>query len=119
MLLLLSGQVWLDLLGCMFDIEACRVINKTGMEREPAFSAALPAPVCVPRQLHDDSPGAAELVMPLKGRRLGVYWKLFEDASPEVVSACRHAVALLEEHGCEVGWLPCGCPLATAQKFTS
>ena len=40
--------------------------------------------------------------MPLKGRRVGVYWRLFEDAQPEVVAACRHALGLLEEHGCEV-----------------
>ena len=39
--------------------------------------------------------------MPLKGRRVGVYKQLFEDASPEVVSACRNAVDLLREHGCE------------------
>lgn len=61
-----------------------------------------PAPLRVPAQLFDDSPAAAEMVMPLKGRRVGVYKQLFEDASPEVVSACRHAVELLREHGCEV-----------------
>lgn len=47
--------------------------------------------------------------MPLKGRRVGVYWRLFEDAQPEVVAACRHALGLLEEHGCEVR----GCSLAS------
>ena len=73
-----------------------------------------PAPAAVPRQLFDDSPGAAELVLPLKGRRVGVYWALFEDATPEVVAACRHAVALLEEHGCEVGCLPGGPALLPA-----
>ena len=55
----------------------------------------------MPSQLFDDTPAAAELVMPLKGRRVGVYKQLFEDASPEVVSACRNAVDLLREHGCE------------------
>ena len=65
-------------------------------------AAAGPAPTTVPAQLFDDSPAAAELVMPLKGRRVGVYWRLFEDAHPEVVAACRHALGLLEEHGCEV-----------------
>ena len=60
-----------------------------------------PAPLRVPTQLFDDTPAAAELVMPLKGRRVGVYKQLFEDASPEVVSACRNAVDLLREHGCE------------------
>jgi Asp-tRNA(Asn)/Glu-tRNA(Gln) amidotransferase A subunit family amidase len=65
-------------------------------------TALPPAPAAVPRQLFDDRPQAAELVLPLKGRRVGVYWRLFEDAAPEVVAACRHAVALLEEHGCEV-----------------
>ncbi len=64
--------------------------------------AAPPAPTAVPAQLFDDTPAAAELVMPLKGRRVGVYWRLFEDAHPEVVAACRHALGLLEEHGCEV-----------------
>ena len=62
-----------------------------------------PAPAAVPAQLFDDSPAAPELVLPLKGRRLGVYWRAFEDATPEVVAACRHAVGALEEHGCEVG----------------
>ena len=65
-------------------------------------AAAGPAPTAVPAQLFDDSPAAAELVMPLKGRRVGVYWRLFEDAQPEVVAACRHALGLLEELGCEV-----------------
>ena len=37
-----------------------------------------------------------------RGRRVGVFWRSFEDARPDVVAACRHAVALLEEHGCEV-----------------
>ena len=60
-----------------------------------------PAPLRVPSQLFDNTPAAAELVMPLKGRRVGVYKQLFEDAAPEVVSACRHAVELLKEHGCE------------------
>jgi hypothetical protein len=64
-----------------------------------------PAPANVPTQLFDDRPAAAELVMPLKGRRVGVYWKLFEDASPEVVRVCKNALSLLEEHGCEV--TPC------------
>lgn len=65
-------------------------------------AAAGPAPTTVPVQLFDDTPAAAELLMPLKGRRVGVYWRLFEDAQPEVVAACRHALGLLEEHGCEV-----------------
>lgn len=65
-----------------------------------------PAPVVVPAQLFDDTPAAAELVMPLKGRRVGVYWRLFEDAQPEVVAACKHALSLLEEHGCEVVPVP-------------
>ncbi|CAL8466609.1 g6145 [Coccomyxa elongata] len=65
-------------------------------------AAAGPAPTTVPAQLFDDTPAAAELLMPLKGRRVGVYWRLFEDAQPEVVAACRHALGLLEEHGCEV-----------------
>ena len=65
-----------------------------------------PAPLRVPSQLFDDTPAAAELVMPLKGRRVGVYKQLFEDASPEVVSACRNAVDLLREHGCEAR---CSC----------
>jgi Asp-tRNA(Asn)/Glu-tRNA(Gln) amidotransferase A subunit family amidase len=61
-----------------------------------------PAPLAVPAQLFDDSPAAAEVVMPLKGRRVGVYRQLFEDASPDVVAACRHAIELMREHGCEV-----------------
>ena len=65
-----------------------------------------PAPLRVPSQLFDDRPAAAELLMPLKGRRVGVYKQLFEDASPEVVSACRNAVDLLREHGCEAS-RPC------------
>ena len=65
-------------------------------------AAPRPAPLAVPAQLFDDSPAAAEVVMPLKGRRVGVYRQLFEDASPEVVAACRHAIDLMREHGCEV-----------------
>ena len=61
-----------------------------------------PAPLRVPSQLYDDTPAAAEMVMPLKGRRMGVYRQLFEDASPDVVRACQHAVDILKEHGCEV-----------------
>ena len=65
-------------------------------------AAPRPAPLAVPAQLFDDSPAAAEVVMPLKGRRVGVYRQLFEDASPAVVAACRHAIDLMREHGCEV-----------------
>ena len=64
-----------------------------------------PAPLRVPSQLFDDSPAAAEMVMPLKGRRMGGYKQLFEDATPEVVRACQQAVELLKEHGCEVSQL--------------
>ena len=39
----------------------------------------------------------------MKGRHVGVFWRSSEDARPDMVAACRHAVALLEEHGCEVG----------------
>ena len=65
-------------------------------------AAPRPAPLAVPAQLFDDSPAAAEVVMTLKGRRVGVYRQLFEDASPDVVAACRHAIDLMREHGCEV-----------------
>ena len=64
-----------------------------------------PAPLRVPSQLFDDTPAAAELVLPLKGRRVGVYRQLFEDAAPEVVRACRNAVDLMKEHGCEASCL--------------
>lgn len=78
-----------------------------------------PAPAAVPRQLFDDSPSAAELVLPLKGRRVGVYWRLFKDAAPEVVAACRAAVSLLEEHGCEVTVLLSGaCTALSCQRIT-
>ena len=39
---------------------------------------------------------------PLAGRRVGVFWRWFEDADAEVVAACRHALRLMEERGCEV-----------------
>ena len=72
---------------------------RAGME----LATPRPAPLRVPSQLYDDTPAAAEMVMPLKGRRVGVYRQLFEDAAPDVVRACQHAVDLLKEHGCEVG----------------
>ena len=35
----------------------------------------------------------------VRGKRAGVYWKWFEHATPEVVAACRAALALLEAAG--------------------
>ena len=80
-------------------LSPCHSILGAGME----LATPRPAPLRVPSQLYDDTPAAAEMVMPLKGRRVGVYRQLFEDASPDVVRACQHAVDLLKEHGCEVG----------------
>ena len=58
--------------------------------------ALQPAPVRVPPRL--PPAGAA----PLAGRRVGVFWRWFEDADAEVAAACRHALRLMEERACEV-----------------
>ena len=102
-------------------LSPCMSVFCAGME----LATPRPALLRVPSQLYDDTPAAAEMVMPLKGRRVGVYRQLFEDASPDVVRACQHAVDLLKEHGCEVrrpltllatprGFLSCCCSQATS-----
>ena len=65
-------------LCCLWPAPAGRDMGAPSLEGVPP-----PAPACVPAQLFDDSPGAAELVLPLKGRRVGVFWRSFE-ARPDV-----------------------------------
>ncbi|KAK9841850.1 hypothetical protein WJX81_007196 [Elliptochloris bilobata] len=83
--------------GCLADaLLVYAAIGNAGTDAQ----AFRPAPVRVPARL----PGMAGLGpgQPLAGQRVGVFWRWFEDADAEVVAACRHALRLMEEQGCEV-----------------
>ncbi|KAK9810788.1 hypothetical protein WJX73_007357 [Symbiochloris irregularis] len=60
------------------------------------------APITVPHQLLHSKTVQARTAAP-SPLRLGVYWRWFEDASTEVVSACKQALELFKsETGCEI-----------------
>nr|ARQ20723.1 lipid body protein [Lobosphaera incisa] len=60
-----------------------------------------PAPAAIHKALFNPAQlGAASL--PLRGRRIGVYWRWFEDADAEVVRLCKAALQHLEAAGAEV-----------------
>eukprot|EP00884_Botryococcus_braunii_P016489 jgi/Botrbrau1/3523/Bobra.341_2s0050.1 len=99
-------------------------ISNAGMEK-----VAFPPPaLTVPQRLHN--PRGTNGKLPLAGKRIGLYKAWFEDAAPEVVSACRAALHTLEGQGCEIEdicipeleyvrvsqILTIGCELAEAYK---
>ncbi|KAL6766412.1 hypothetical protein ACKKBG_A35910 [Auxenochlorella protothecoides x Auxenochlorella symbiontica] len=62
-----------------------------------------PGPTTPPVRLSAGLPRAGQdLSGALAGKQAGIYWKWFEDASPEVLAACRAAVEKLRGAGLEV-----------------